>query len=43
MDARDQLVAATKLAVERRNRFLEDKQVADGLCRTKKAKTKKDP
>lgn len=38
----DQLAAATKLALDRQSMFYEDKLAADGLCRTKKEKRKKD-
>ena len=34
----DQIAAATKLAIDRQNLFLEDKVAADGLCRPKKEK-----
>lgn len=38
----DQLAAATKLALDRQSMFYEDKLAADGLCRTKKEKRKKE-
>ena len=38
----EQLEAATKLALDRQSMFYEDKIAADGLCRTKKEKRKKD-